>query len=776
MNLSGVGSRWWIRSGFDPAWLEAALPPDARERSETNSPWREIAVSENFFRDSRGELPPGLVTLRTRMPETARAWLRNGAGPPLALHAGRSGDQARYYIGGRLIEDRDARPGSAYGFQLVTMLPRLDVAADAPVDLSIVLVSSDGGLVWHEGDIQIGPAEVVFAEDRKLEILALLLIGVYLVVGCYHLLLSAWRWSDRHNFYFGVFCVCVFSYWFTRTHTSQVWLPIDGAARTRFEFVFLFAIGPLFMQALAQLILNRVDRVAVLYGSFCALLGLVAGFAPFAVALRTLAIWQVSALLMIPYTIFFVARAAYRGNVDARYLVAGVVIQMLAALYDIMVARSILNTPQVGQYTFLVFVLGIAVVLAHRFMRVHNEVEELNATLETKVLTRTEELKHSLDNVRSLKQKQDGDYFLTSLLLKPLGGNYNRLRSVEIQIFERQFKRFYFRKRELEIGGDFSTSQTIQLRNGPCGVFLNGDAMGKSMQGAGGALVLGTVFKAILQRTLRSPEEQNKPPEFWLRDMFEELQAVFESFDGSMLVSLVAGVIEERSGMFYWINAGHPRMIIYREGRAEFLEAEARIRKLGVHYFEDQALEIRTRRLNTNDVVISGSDGRDDLLIGFDADGGPLINEDELEFLRRVEEGDGLPERILKAMARHGRLTDDLSLVRVSFREDFSLVKNDQADSKKSPGVDHASPGHGALLSRFEAAFAASEWLRALALGEELDRDYGLADEALFRTAVAASRGDEREAARIFGGRYILRAPAGPAAAEIQAMISSDGS
>lgn len=64
--------------------------------------------------------------------------------------------------------------------------------------------------------------------------------------------------------------------------------------------------------------------------------------------------------------------------------------------------------------------LGIAVVLANRFLRVHKQVEELNANLERKVVQRTNELQETLTRVQELKIQQDGDYFLTSLLLDPL--------------------------------------------------------------------------------------------------------------------------------------------------------------------------------------------------------------------------------------------------------------------------------------------------------------------------------------------------------------------
>ena len=767
--VSSPGTIWYVRAGFDERWAAADVDP-ARD-----SNWRVVPAAADFYRQTDGRLPSGWVTLRTRLPDAVIGWLRNaagrdGAGWPLAIRAGRSGDSALYFLGGKLIGQLGTETDSAYGFRLLTSLP--DIPAEQP-DLTIALFSPDGRLSWHEGDVRIGPADAIFATSRHREIIELFVIGTYLVVGLYHLLLSLWRWSDRHNFYFGVFCICVCLYWFLRTDTSQEWPGFTGPARTRLEYASLYSIGPLFMLALSQLLFHRVDRVAFAYSALCLGFMLVALLAPFSVALDTMSLWHASVIPVIPYTIWFVLREARCGNLDARYLATGVVVQLLAAVHDILASRSIIMTPQIGRYTLLLFVLGMAAVLANRFMRVHNEVEELNANLEQKVRKRTRELERSLGRVQTLKQKQDGDYFLTSLLLKPLSGNHNHLPAVEVQIYERQFKRFIFRKRLMELGGDFSTSHTIVLRNGPCTVFMNGDAMGKSMQGAGGALVLGTVFKAIIQRTMRSPEESEKYPELWLRDTFEELQSVFESFDGSMLVSLVAGIIEERSGMFYWINAEHPRMVLYRDGRAEFLEPEPRIRKLGVYYFDDQTLRIRSCRLKENDVVISGSDGRDDLLIGFDAHGGRLINENELEFLRRVEDGDGLLDRITDALARHGRLTDDFSMVRISYREDFPVHKDDPGLEPSAHVTDPLTGQSGdRRLREFQLACESRDWATAVKLGHALDQNCGLSEESLYELMLAANHAGDALTARLHAWRYLLRVPEGPRAPEILRFLS----
>ena len=80
-------------------------------------------------------------------------------------------------------------------------------------------------------------------------------------------------------------------------------------------------------------------------------------------------------------------------------------------------------------------------------------------------------------------------------MIEPLGQNNAFSKNVEIEFFVKQKKNFIFRKREYELGGDINISENIELQGKKYIVFLNGDAMGKSIQGAGGVLVLGTVFR-----------------------------------------------------------------------------------------------------------------------------------------------------------------------------------------------------------------------------------------------------------------------------------------
>lgn len=307
--------------------------------------------------------------------------------------------------------------------------------------------------------------------------------------------------------------------------------------------------------------------------------------------------------------------------------------------------------------------------MVHSIKDSKQKLQEYAETLEDKVKERTAELQKAFEEVNALKKQQDGDYFLTSLLTTPLGSNKANSANLNVDVLVEQKKKFEFRKWHRDIGGDTVITSTIPLKGKNHTVFLNADAMGKSMQGAGGILVLGSVFQSVIERTKLSPKEQDVFPEHWLKYTFVELHRVFEVFDGSMLISLVMGLVDEESGLLYYINAEHPWSVLYRNGKADFIEKEMALRKLGTQGVSGH-IEVQTFQMEPKDVIIIGSDGRDDLLVGYDEDGARIINEDELQFLRIVEESDGQLDRIRENLEHYGELTDDLSLLRIGYKED----------------------------------------------------------------------------------------------------------
>ncbi|EOQ89388.1 SpoIIE-like protein phosphatase domain protein [Leptospira yanagawae serovar Saopaulo str. Sao Paulo = ATCC 700523] len=325
----------------------------------------------------------------------------------------------------------------------------------------------------------------------------------------------------------------------------------------------------------------------------------------------------------------------------------------------------------------------------------YTEIFTLNVGLESKVKERTLELENSLEEVKKLKFQQDGDYFLTHLLLKPLGKNQVKSEIISIDFFLKQKKKFEFKGKEYEIGGDLNIAHNVLLQGKKFSVFVNSDAMGKSMQGAGGALVLGAVFQSIIERTNLSSSTYNQSPERWLKNAFIEMHKIFEGFDGSMLVSLVIGLIEEETGFLYFINAEHPWLILYRDGKACFLENELSYRKLGTKGL-NSGIFIKTFRLFPGDTIISGSDGRDDILLYSEQSEATQrqINQDENLILSYVEKANGSLDSIFEILTKNGEITDDLSLIRVFYQGKENDNPNEEVSKSYQTAKKHVELGN----------------------------------------------------------------------------------
>ncbi|HMY66105.1 MAG TPA: SpoIIE family protein phosphatase [Leptospiraceae bacterium] len=325
-----------------------------------------------------------------------------------------------------------------------------------------------------------------------------------------------------------------------------------------------------------------------------------------------------------------------------------------------------------------------------------NELKDYANTLEDKVKERTFEVEQKMREVETLKIQQDGDYFLTSLLARPLFVNLNESPNVKTDFIIRQKKTFEFRNRKAELGGDVCITGNLVLGSGGSTarytMAVNGDAMGKSMQGAGGAIVMGVVIHSILARSrssLMTPEE-------WMRETYFECNAIFKSFNSTMVMSAVTVLINDFTGeMFYW-NAEHPFSILYRDKRAEFLEDGMSLRKLGLD--SEFTFQVKKFQLQPDDILILGSDGRDDIDMTPDE---PVrtINDDETLILKTAEKADADLEMMEKIIANMGNITDDLSLLKIVYTE--AKDRNIPVQEIRNSSVIEAASEAGSVTAPF---------------------------------------------------------------------------
>jgi|JI8StandDraft_1071087.scaffolds.fasta_scaffold01226_10 hypothetical protein len=544
--------------------------------------------------------------------------------------------------------------------------------------------SYTGGI--EQDSTSIGTSYDIFKKFYKEEFTKLIFLTVYVTVGGYFLFLFIRRRRESENFFFALFSMGIVGYNLFR---NQIKYDFDFSFLTmkRIEYSLLVILIPLMYHFIRKLfdfkyiiLFKILDLVQLMF----IVIFLVNTDISFYNSLTNNVI-QPTWIFYVICILYYLIRRTKERNRQAYVVLLGISVVIIISVIDILSTRGMLVLPRLLGYAFLAFIVSLAIVLANSFVRLNEEVEDLNKNLEDKVKSRTDELNNTLKQVNNLKDQQDGDYFLTSLLINPLARNENKSKSVKTEFYTKQKKRFSFKGKENEIGGDICISTELTIQGKKYIVFINGDAMGKSIQGAGGALVLGVVFHAVISRTKLSNEEIS--PEIWMQNLFLELQSTFESFDGSMLTSIALGLIQEDTGFLYYVNAEHPWTILYRDGKASFIENELMIRKLGFPKNERNFM-VKTFQLHPGDILVCGSDGRDDIALPSENLENRIINEDENLILKTVEKSNCNLSEIVKEIQAIGEITDDLTFIKISFEGESNFDFNPIEDEKLQNAKD----------------------------------------------------------------------------------------
>ncbi len=544
---------------------------------------------------------------------------------------------------------------------------RLTVALSSPAGLPLEIVS-------EEGLPEAGDSYEVYRNYHYTEMSKLILLAFYTAAGIYHLFLFVRKPDTLHNIFFAGFTFLVSVHWFFNSNLRDTVFPENTLLRVIIQYGSLHASLPFLVLLTEHLFLKKITVRGLLF-ILPALTGILWCFTG---SLRTipfsLFLFIVTVIPAFLYTLWILISEARKRNPDAFPMLTGTGVMFVSGLYDFAADQGIISSGKISDFTFPFYILGIAVTFANSFVSLHSQLRRLNSGLEQMVDRRTRELSATLNEVRQLKEQQDGDYYLTSLLLKPLSENRVSGDLFEVNILTRQKKKFRFRKWDVEIGGDLSSAHRVTLKNKPFIVFINSDAMGKSVQGAGGALVSGTVFKALISRTQMSRHFSDIRPEQWLKKAFLELQQVMESFEGSMMISAIIGALDESTGTLYWIHCDHPEPVLLSpEGKAQFMKSRKMTAKIGISD-AGRNLAVSVRRLEPGETVIFGSDGRDDIQTSLDDNGERIISSDETLFLKSVEAARGNASEILKETEKKGTLTDDFSLITIHSRQDPASV------------------------------------------------------------------------------------------------------
>ncbi len=295
------------------------------------------------------------------------------------------------------------------------------------------------------------------------------------------------------------------------------------------------------------------------------------------------------------------------------------------------------------------------------------ELKKLNEQLEKKVEEKTLEVKKTLKEIQYLKEQQDTDYYLTSLLIQPLSKTKMNLDCLcDIQSIIKQKKIFKYKNHEYQIGGDFVFSEIVYLNNEPNIFLINADAMGKSLQGASGILVLGSVLRSILFTINKT---KIKSPSSFLIYLYKKFYKIFLSFDGAINISICMVMISS-NGNAYFLSTGHPKPVIYRNHKAKLISIPV-IPKIGTKENIPiySKIPLKKTKIKKNDILILTSDGREYFERNHNSD--EFFYLEDKEFLKIVETSNGNIEEIYNKLSKKGKFLDDFSIISIKINRDF---------------------------------------------------------------------------------------------------------
>lgn len=260
-------------------------------------------------------------------------------------------------------------------------------------------------------------------ERASVDVGPMVLIGLYLFIGLYHLFMFLVRRADRHNLYYGLFSLDLGVYLLMRTSTITL-LGLDSNLVTRVELVTLCFILPLVGAFLEMLNETRIKKITLWYGALCSLIALGELVMPMPFAENLLLVWQFSGLVMAFY-IFGIdilgrflsdgrrrwkrelgafgaelgtegGRSLGRVYLDALVrtpignLLIGGALLFATGLFDIVDAMVMQWDLLLTKYGFFLFTMGTALILANRLGFLHDRLGGLNRTLEERIKVLTE--------------------------------------------------------------------------------------------------------------------------------------------------------------------------------------------------------------------------------------------------------------------------------------------------------------------------------------------------------------------------------------------------
>jgi signal transduction histidine kinase len=358
--------------------------------------WKGIRIPGSFSSIKTFKNPGSTLTLRwTIPPGVSETAIRGGA---IALRTGRAGDDARFFVNRSPVCSLGTERPYVTGVDRegICIIPSSVFRRDSTNYLFAVYEFVDN-MGFHGVRIagSIGDAKAVFNHFNSDMVVSFFMLGCFLVIALYYIILGTLRIKDAYNLYFGLLTLAFFFFMSANTIAKEVFYFHNVLLEMKVDLVSGIATIMFMVLFITRLIRVGSHRVADASAAALALLALLSCFAnvPAMEYLRN--IWYASMIFLIPFFGIFTFIQALKGSFEARVLFTGLLVFIVSGVHDLFAFQGTIPFAFTLPYAFVLFIIIMTVLLAQKFVSVHNRMEDLNAVLEQRVDERTAELELS---------------------------------------------------------------------------------------------------------------------------------------------------------------------------------------------------------------------------------------------------------------------------------------------------------------------------------------------------------------------------------------------
>ena len=293
-----------------------------------------------------------------------------------------------------------------------TAVAFIDPQADGEVELVLQIsnfMHAKGGM---RAPIRLVAASQVSGLKHRALVMDVMVFSCLLIMSIYHLVLFAFRRSDRFNFFFALLCLF---FALRAALTGEVFLVdlfpgLDWHTTVRVEWLCVFTGAPLGIAFVRSLFPGEcaagIYQGSLVIGAVLALVTLLTppivftGMFPFMTPLIG---------LMLGYIAWVLFRAALRRRFGAVVMLVSLLLVVATVVNDMLYANDLIDTGYTIPYGLLFFVFSQAMILANRSAMAFQRLEETNTAHQQEILERARaeaEVKAYQDRLEDLVRKR----------------------------------------------------------------------------------------------------------------------------------------------------------------------------------------------------------------------------------------------------------------------------------------------------------------------------------------------------------------------------------